>query len=310
MKYCSKHKNLWATQDFKEYKCEKCEKFFMDASCPSHEVCMECSDKYDLCYICGKKIDKYNFFDTLNNYYRKNEKTNTKLLEDDKYYIVRIDGKNFSKFTERYFKKPFDQNFILLMNKTIKRLIQEFENNILLAYHQSDEVSFLISNKVKNLKARKLLSHIPSAFSSIFNQESGIEEIVIFDSRLIELKTKKEVENYFIWRFLDCQRNSLNTFIYWSLVNDGDTKKTASKKLEKMTREEKMQFANKNNFSYNDLSISFKNGNISKYNSFIKEGYNPISKTKVFVSRRKWQNFEIESKESILNILNETLKLF
>lgn len=68
MKTCIKHFYCWATQDFKQYKCIKCGKTFFASSCPSHKVCNECSDKYNLCIYCGCK--------TNTNEVDKNEKLN------------------------------------------------------------------------------------------------------------------------------------------------------------------------------------------------------------------------------------------
>lgn len=54
--------------------------------------------------------------------------------------VVRIDGKNFSKFTSK-FEKPFD---IILHNAMIagtKKVIEE--TNALIGYTQSDEASFV-----------------------------------------------------------------------------------------------------------------------------------------------------------------------
>lgn len=243
-------------------------------------------------------------FQELDNYFRSQEKLHTKILDNDKYYVIRIDGRGFSKFTEKYFLKPFDERFTILMNKTIQRLITEFECNIIFSYLQSDEVSFLISNKTNNLKARKLLSHIPSAFSSILNQElSGLKEVVIFDSRLIELYTKEEVLDYFKWRYLDCRRNSLNTFVFWSLVNQGKTRRQAARALETMNNEAKLAFKDKSKKRYADLNKSVQNGLFSMFKPIFKEGYNPITKEYILASRRIWIDSQFDDFNELKNAL-------
>ena len=57
MKICKAHLFTRTTRDFEEYKCSKCNETFYASSCPSHKVCDECSDKYNLCIYCGTKID-------------------------------------------------------------------------------------------------------------------------------------------------------------------------------------------------------------------------------------------------------------
>lgn len=53
-------------------------------------------------------------------------------------FLIRLDGRNFSKFTAG-FQKPFDENFILAMLATAKDLIGKF--TISSAYCHSDEIT-------------------------------------------------------------------------------------------------------------------------------------------------------------------------
>ena len=58
------------------------------------------------------------------------------------YIIIRLDGKNFSKYTKKL-NKPFDKGFATAMQETAKELCDYF--NAKFAYTQSDEISLLIT---------------------------------------------------------------------------------------------------------------------------------------------------------------------
>lgn len=59
--------------------------------------------------------------------------------------LVMLDGKNFSKLIKNNFKKPFDDDFINMMNKTAQFLCENVQG-VKFAYTQSDEISLLITD--------------------------------------------------------------------------------------------------------------------------------------------------------------------
>ena len=59
--------------------------------------------------------------------------------------LVMLDGKNFSRLIKNNFKKPFDDDFIDMMNQTAKFLCENVQG-CKLAYVQSDEISLLITD--------------------------------------------------------------------------------------------------------------------------------------------------------------------
>lgn len=143
--------------------------------------------------------------------------------------IVRVDGKAFHTFT-RGLTRPFDYDFIDVMQQTALHLCDELQG-VKLAYHQSDEISLLITDYdhlttqapfEKNLQ--KLVSIAASLATSAFNQatyrknlayfEYGIPDkfkgVGNFDARAFVLP-KEEVCNYFLWRQQDATRNSINS---------------------------------------------------------------------------------------------------
>lgn len=68
--------------------------------------------------------------------------------------VVRIDGRNFSKFSEAHqFMKPNDRAALELMNRAASTVMEEFRE-IVIAYGQSDEYSFVFRKDTSVFKRR------------------------------------------------------------------------------------------------------------------------------------------------------------
>ena len=141
-------------------------------------------------------------------------------LLPNSYAIIRIDGKNFSKFTKR-FHKPFDKNLMNAMEYTMKSMMENIQGAIL-GYHQSDEISILISDfGIDNTghfgyKLFKILTNASSMATKYFNKylvENGLlshdDQWAEFDARCHNYPNH-EIENYFLWRSRDYIRNSVS----------------------------------------------------------------------------------------------------
>ena len=92
-----------------------------------------------------------------------------------------------------------------------------------LGYVQSDEASFLLTD-FDDLKTeawfdynlQKLVSISASAFTAYFNKimlsyNPDIEKLAMFDARAFNIPLN-EVTNYFLWRYRDWERNSLQMY--------------------------------------------------------------------------------------------------
>ena len=129
--------------------------------------------------------------------------------------IIRVDGKAFHTLT-RKMKKPFDIDFIDTMDKVALVLCKEVQN-CRMAYVQSDEINLLVHQKQGahpwfNNEIQKIASVTAAMAASVYtNFSSDVKKdktLVAFDSRVFVLPPK-EVTNYFIWRQLDWERNSI-----------------------------------------------------------------------------------------------------
>lgn len=229
-------------------------------------------------------------FKELDLFFRQEETLNTKLIEEGHYYVVRVDGKGFSKLTEKNFEKPFDYKFHRIMSDIISDVMKNYNLNIVFAYTQSDEISFLLSADVDNRKERKILSIVAGTISALFTKATGI--ISVFDSRLVKLKSKDDVIRYFVWRMLDCNRNALNTSVYWNLINkDSKSKKRAGTILQNSSYEEKISLLNTLNSLYGTKPYDKEpkwatNGALYYFDTIERIGYNPIKQENVLVERR------------------------
>lgn len=130
--------------------------------------------------------------------------------------IIRIDGRAFHSLN---LEKPFDSWFIETM---IGTAFYTFNNvqNAKLAYTQSDEISLLMIDYTANEtqpwfdnNLAKIVSISAGLASSYFTHfVSKIKRVhknmVEFDSRAFILP-QHEVENYFLWRWRDCVKNSV-----------------------------------------------------------------------------------------------------
>lgn len=147
--------------------------------------------------------------------------------------VVRIDGCHFHSFTKD-FERPFDASFLACMRATAEALCE----NIMgakFAYTQSDEISLLLTDDDsietqawfgKNLQ--KIVSVSAAMATSFFNAamkervdcdplvSEGLRKayaskhLAVFDARAFVLP-REEVNNYFLWRQRDCERNSIQS---------------------------------------------------------------------------------------------------
>lgn len=132
--------------------------------------------------------------------------------------ILRIDGTHFHTYT-RGMKKPFDEDLVNAFWETCKYLA----DNVMgckIVYHQSDEISLLLTNYDKlttqswfENNLQKLVSVSSSMATAKFNEimrsKYPDKPLATFDSRAWVLP-HDEVCNYFLWRQQDATKNSIS----------------------------------------------------------------------------------------------------
>ncbi|CAH8546048.1 unnamed protein product [Schistosoma haematobium] len=143
--------------------------------------------------------------------------------------VVRLDGQGFHKFTAKHnFIKPNDTRGLSLSVRAAERVMQQ-QKEIVLAYGQSDEFSFVFKKctEVFNRRASKISSTVVSLFTSsyVFEWPKYFPDTPLlyppaFDSRVILYPTNKTLRDYLSWRQVDCHINNLYNTCFWKLVQN------------------------------------------------------------------------------------------
>ena len=164
-------------------------------------------------------------------------------LMPNSYVLVSVDGRSFSHRIKKQFDKPFDDVFIDIMNQTAQHLCKNIQG-CKFAYTQSDEISLVLTDfdtpttdAFFNNRLCKIQSLVAAMATSKFNQlmilhklnkasydklndeefsytiEDSMqiienEPLYEFDCRAWNVPTFNDVYAYFLWRQIDCIRNS------------------------------------------------------------------------------------------------------
>uniref|UniRef100_A0A1A8QNA0 tRNA(His) guanylyltransferase n=2 Tax=Nothobranchius pienaari TaxID=704102 RepID=A0A1A8QNA0_9TELE len=146
------------------------------------------------------------------------------------YIVVRLDGRNFHRFSEQHtFTKPNDDRALGLMARSARSVMEELED-IVIAYGQSDEFSFVFKRSSTWFKRRasKLMTHVASQFSSSYvfywKEFFGEQPLLCppsFDGRVVLYPSNRNLRDYLCWRQADCHINNLYNTVFWALVQKG-----------------------------------------------------------------------------------------
>lgn len=248
-------------------------------------------------------------------------------------FIVRLDGRSFSKFTKK-FTKPFDIVFVKAMCKTMADLVEEFD--VQTGYTHSDEITLIFNSKCskedyesylseqvekKDIKIhifdgriQKILTLLSSFCSVRFNYhldkliepivdkyDLGFVELIkshkqMFDARILKFNelNKYEILNHQIWRSIhDCERNAISTYAYTHF----GPKKIMNKNCANMIK----MLEEKNVFWQNDVPMFIKHGIYCKKILVEKE----IGENKVLRSEYICKQFKINFSDDNLNMLTD-----
>lgn len=181
---------------------------------------------------------------TLKDKCREYQKRRDYHVDTDKFIIAHIDGRSFSKMIKNKFQKPFDVNFIDMMNKTAQYLCQTVQGTHL-AYVQSDEITLIIKKNTEDSdvffggRLCKMQSIIASLATAKFNQlmtaktiQNNMYETTLmdsedtlyrpsdcvdavlnmalcqFDCKIWDVDNANDAMAWLLFRNIDCIRNS------------------------------------------------------------------------------------------------------
>jgi tRNA(His) guanylyltransferase len=166
--------------------------------------------------------------DTLGDRMKKYENITRFSLPPRTYTILRVDGRAFHTWT-RGLNRPYDTQLIDCINEAAIVLCEQISGS-LFAFAQSDEISVLAVD-FKDIKSQswfdgniqKWVSVGASIATAAFNERvsyynsdrntttlgSKKRPTATFDARVYTIPDFVEVENYFVWRQQDAERNSV-----------------------------------------------------------------------------------------------------
>ncbi|KAF8979777.1 hypothetical protein BGZ46_005064 [Entomortierella lignicola] len=205
--------------------------------------------------------------------YVKEFETDDRLLRNV-YILVRVDGKGFHKFSAAHqFTKPNDVRALNLMNHAARSVMHELDD-ILLAFGESDEYSFLFrkSTDLYQRREAKIVSTVVSLFTSAyvyywsdyFTDSKRPLYPPVFDGRAVLYPSEVEVKDYFAWRQADTHINNLFNTSFWALVEKGGlTPKAAEIRLSGTDSKDKNEMLfTEFNTNYSKLPAIFRKGSV------------------------------------------------
>ena len=150
-------------------------------------------------------------------------------LVPNSYVIAHVDGRSFSKKIKKRFERPFDDDFMKMMDETAKYLCREI-CGCKMAYVQSDEMSLILTDfdtletsSFFEYRLCKLQSIIASLATCKFNQQyykyefakiNKIDEVLSdknlfqFDCKCFNVFSYNDAFAWLKYRQNDCIRNS------------------------------------------------------------------------------------------------------
>lgn len=157
-------------------------------------------------------------------------------LPPSNWIVVRIDGRGFSKLTKKYsFQKPNDFRALDLLNAAATEVTRQIVD-VVLAYGQSDEYSFVLheSSTLFERRAAKLATTIATTFtaeycmqwSTFFPDQPLTRPFPTFDGRCVCYPKRRILRDYLSWRQADCHINNLYNTTFWNMVLKGEISQT------------------------------------------------------------------------------------
>ncbi|BGP23938.1 tRNA(His) guanylyltransferase [Rhodotorula toruloides] len=194
------------------------------------------------------------------------------------FFVIRIDGKGFHGFSQAHnFDKPNDWNALTLMNEAAKRVVggRELNGECVMAFGESDEYSFVFkrSCKLHGRRSSKLVTLVVSVFTAAYvalwpqyfpNSPLELEELPVFDGRVVQYTNEAEVRDYLRWRQVDTHINNMYNTTFWTLVlQGGRTPVQAEQELSRTISSQKQEILfSQFGINYNNIEPMYRKGSL------------------------------------------------
>jgi tRNA(His) guanylyltransferase len=222
--------------------------------------------------------------------------------------IVRVDGRGFSKFTERRFEKPFDERFSVLMVAPAEAMPAEFGARYV--YSESYEISMLLTRDTSlfGRGVEKIVSITAGFASAGFTQH--VDEPGVFDSRTWLGNTGDDVLDYFAWRQSDATRCALNGWCYRTLRNNGKSRREADQAISGASTVRKNELLYEHGVNFNETPAWQRRGIGLWPEEFGRPGHDPVRDKAVTANRRRTRiERERPMKDDHRTLLSDTVRV-
>ena len=113
-----------------------------------------------------------------------------------------------------------------------------------------------------------------------------------------KLPAEDHIVDYFRWGSEDAHRNALNSHCYWALSREGKSARQAASALHRLSVAEKNELLFQRGINFNDLSRWQRRGFGVLWETYEKQGLNPLTGQESVTQRRRLQlNLELPMKE-------------
>jgi tRNA(His) guanylyltransferase len=199
--------------------------------------------------------------------------------------VLRVDGRGFSRLTERHYAKPFDDRMHQHMTAAAEALILEL--GAVYGCTHSDEISVLLppSSDLFGRGQEKLVSVSAGIASAAFTAAAGTQGH--FDSRAWIGGTVPDVADYFSWRQSDAARSALGSWCYWTLRQAGSSGPQATATLTGVSTSGLNELLYQHGINYNDVPAWQRRGTGLYWQDHLKTGHDPRTGAEPVVTRRR-----------------------
>jgi len=231
----------------------------------------------------GEKVVKSNL-----SFEHKEVYSNLKVPEG--LFFVRLDGWNFHSLSRKLgLVKPFDSFFAECMVETAKVFFWTF--NPSLAFLFSDEINLLLS---KSAVFNRRLEKIDSVFAGLassslykfLSQRYRDLPEVSFDCRVIPMG-ESDVLKYLVWRQMEAYRNCYNAYAQHTLIRKNRRAKDVADELRNVKIKDLKRMIMKHGIRLSQIPDWHERGIIIHWETFEKDGYDPVKDEKVVAKRRR-----------------------
>ena len=248
-------------------------------------------------------------FNELDRIMRTYECSIDQVISPEVFLLARLDGHGFTRLTKKVYplEAPFDERFRDMMIQTAQQLM-DCGFRVVYAYTQSDEISLLFhrDENAFGRKVRKWNTILSGTASAAFSLQLG--QIAVLDCRIIPLPDVERVQDYFLWRQEDANRNSLNAHCYWLLRKEGIAAREASVQIEGVSIEDKKALLLSRGICFDDLPMWQRRGVGIYQTNLCKKGWNPLLQKEEETLRRKIHvDFELPCGQSYADLISSLI---